>query len=302
MRSPAVKWAIAAACAVILVIAAVIVIARFRSGHENAPESQPSPSPAPAADLGPKREVIGKSVEGREIEAISYGRGPTRLVFAGGMHGGYEWNSVLLAYQFKDYLDKNPGAVPANLTVTVIPDINPDGVYKATGKTGRFTAADVSPVTATLEAARFNAHNVDLNRNFACRWQPESTWRSKTVSAGTAPFSEPEAAAIRDFALKYKPAAFTFWHSQSNAVYASECGKGILPRTLDAMNAYAKASGYPAVKSFDAYPVTGDSEGWLASINIPAITVELSTHATIEWERNLAGAKALISLFSTPIK
>jgi hypothetical protein len=63
------------------------------------------------------------------------------------------------------------------------------------------------------------------------------------------------------------------------------------------MNIYSKASGYKAVDSFDAYPITGDAEGWLASIGVPAITVELSTHETIEWERNLAGIKALLEYF-----
>jgi hypothetical protein len=63
------------------------------------------------------------------------------------------------------------------------------------------------------------------------------------------------------------------------------------------MNAYASASGYPAVDSFDAYEITGDAEGWLASIGIPAVTVELSTHEAIEWERNLAGVTALFDLY-----
>ena len=61
--------------------------------------------------------------------------------------------------------------------------------------------------------------------------------------------------------------------------------------------AYAKAGGYQAVKAFDAYPVTGDSEGWLASIGIPAITVELSTHESIEWDKNLAGVKAVLGYY-----
>jgi hypothetical protein len=55
------------------------------------------------------------------------------------------------------------------------------------------------------------------------------------------------------------------------------------------MTAYAKAGGYGAVPSFDAYPITGDAEGWLASIGIPAITVELETRTSIEWTRNLGG-------------
>jgi predicted deacylase len=243
-------------------------------------------------------KIIGTSVEGRKIEAYSYGNGAKHIVFAGGIHGGYEWNSVLLAYQFMDYLDSNHGAVPNDLTVTVIPSVNPDGVFVVTGKEGRFTVADVSTNQKTLVTGRFNADNIDLNRNFDCKWQPKSTWQTTTTSAGTAAFSEPEAAAIRSFVLADNPVAVVFWHSQSNAVYASQCEKGILPATLDIMNAYSKASGYPAVKVFDAYSTTGAADDWLASINIPAITVELKTHTAIEWDRNLAGIKALFEYFA----
>jgi len=162
------------------------------------------------------------------------------------------------------------------------------------GAEGRFSVTDVSPNTEVQASGRFNANGVDLNRNFDCKWKPESTWRGSVVSAGTEAFSEPEAQAIRDFALQHQPDAFVFWHSQANAVYASECESGILPGTRTIMNDYARAAGYPAVDSFDAYAITGDAEGWLASIGIPAITVELATHETVEWEKNLAGIKALL--------
>jgi hypothetical protein len=144
---------------------------------------------------------------------------------------------------------------------------------------------------------RFNANDVDLNRNFDCKWQPESTWRSKKVSAGAAPFSEPESAALRDLVATIKPVAAIFWHSQANAVYASECNDGILPGTRTLMNIYASAAGYPTIDTFDSYPVTGDVEGWLASIGVPAITVELKTHESIEWEKNLLGIRALFSQY-----
>jgi len=64
------------------------------------------------------------------------------------------------------------------------------------------------------------------------------------------------------------------------------------------MDAYSHAAGYKAVRTFDAYEVTGDAEGWLASEHIPAITVELSTHETVEWEKNLSGIKALFVLYT----
>lgn len=248
------------------------------------------------ATTSPQHAVIGSSVEGRAIDAYTYGNGATHLAFVGGIHGGYEWNSVLLAYEFMDYLNANPTIIPKTMSITVIPSANPDGVYKVIGKEGRFTIVDV-PTGVSEEPGRLNAHAVDLNRNFDCKWQPKSMWRGAVVDAGSVSFSEPETRAIRDFVLASTPVAVVFWHSQSNAVYASECENGILPKTLEIMNAYARASGYPAVDSFTAYAITGDAEGWLASIGIPAITVELKTHKTVEWEKNLAGVTALLELY-----
>ena len=236
---------------------------------------------------------IGTSVEGRTIDAYTFGSGDKEVLFVGGIHGGYEWNSVLLAYQFMDYLETDPSVIPQGMRVTVIPSLNPDGVYAVIGKEGRFAATDAPPEAETVKG-RFNANGVDLNRNFACKWAPTSTWRGNAVSAGTSAFSEPEADALRRYVEATVPVATVFWHSQSNAVYASECEAGVLPLTRAIMNTYATAAGYKAVESFDAYPITGDVEGWLASIGIPAITVELATHTSIEWEKNRAGSVALL--------
>lgn len=263
------------------------------------------PKPVPVVEAPPPVpivEVIGTSAGGRDITAYTYGTGAKKLLLVGGIHGGYEWNAVLLAYQVMDYLKANPGAIPSGVSVTVIPSLNPDGVFKVAGTEGRFTEADVSTSTATLAAGRFNADSVDLNRNFDCHWEPTATWQSRTVSAGTAAFSEPEAAALRDYVLKNRPDGALFWHSQANSIYTSDCGKGILPGTTALANAYARASAYPQAATFTAYPVTGDVTDWMASVGIPAISVELKTHATTEFDRNLAGVKALIDMFATPAK
>ncbi len=276
----------------VLIGLGVLFLAGFDFGKEPVIEDKTEKEEIPFS----QHEVIGKSVEGRDIEAYSYGNGDTHLLFVGGIHGGYEWNSVLLAYRFIDYLDSNPEEVPDYLKLSVVPSANPDGVYEVVGKEGRFTIEEALKAENTV-SGRFNANDVDLNRNFDCKWKPNSFWRGEEVSAGTEPFSEPEAVAIRDYVLDNGVDAGIFWHSQANNVYASECENGVLPETIDIMNAYAKASGYGAVETFDAYEVTGDVEGWMASVDLPAITVELSTHEDVEWGRNLDGIEALFEYY-----
>lgn len=243
-------------------------------------------------------KIIGYSVLGRAIESYTYGTGTTTLLFVGGVHGGYEWNSTLLAYEFIDNLENKTIVVPENISIKVIPTLNPDGLFSVVQKEGRFTVEEIPPNDAhTTGQGRFNANSVDLNRNFDCKWQPASTWRGAKVSAGSAPFSEPEAETLRKLVLESNPAAVIFWHSQANAVYASECERGILTNTMTLMNTYALAADYTPVSVFDAYPITGDAEGWLASIGIPAITVELETRTSSEWERNKKAIEAVLASF-----
>jgi murein tripeptide amidase MpaA len=98
-----------------------------------------------------RSDGIGTSVGGRPITAYHYGTGTTELLFVGGIHGGYEWNTVLVAYQLMNYLAANPTVIPANIKVTVIPVLNPDGLNQVVGTTtGNFTAADVSTSQATV--------------------------------------------------------------------------------------------------------------------------------------------------------
>ena len=263
-------------------------------------ETSVTPSAAPEAEVTVAPEptnprILGQSVQGRDIELYTYGDGPIRVLLVGGVHGGYEWNSITLAYEMIDHIIATPDFVPPELTIDIIPNLNPDGLYIATGLEGRFTPDDITDYSMhETGTGRFNANDVDLNRNFGCNWAPQSSWRGAVVDAGSAPFSEPEAAILRDHVFGTDPVAAAFWHSRANAVFASECDDGPLPLTLDIMQAYATAANYMAIPVFDAYPITGDMEGWLASQGIAAITVELEGRTTSEWDRNVAGTAAML--------
>jgi uncharacterized protein YneF (UPF0154 family) len=244
-------------------------------------------------------EVIGLSVGGRDITAYHYGTGTTEILFVGGIHGGYEWNTALVAYKLSDYLKSNPTIIPANIRVTVIPVLNPDGLNTVVGTTtGNFTKSDVSTNSATVVAGRFNGDDVDLNRNFDCDWQATGKWQNKTVSGGSAAFSEPESLAVKNYIETNKPAAVIVWYSAAGGVYASNCHNGVSPDTSAIMNVFSKASSYPANDSFDFYATTGDMTNWLAKSGITAISVLLTNHTDTEWSKNLAGVQALFKYYT----
>jgi len=264
---------------------------------EVSPQAEPSAPPEVSTSSLPvsPQKIIGASVAGRAIESYTFGTGDKTVLMVGGIHGGYEWNSILLAYEFIDALEAGTLPIPQSLRVVIVPNLNPDGLFAATGLVGRFARTDITDNGMhQTGVGRFNQNAVDLNRNFDCKWQSKSSWRSKVVSAGSAPFSEPESAALKKLVEETEPIAALFWHSQANAVYASECEAGVLPATLAIMNLYATAGNYDAVPVFTAYPITGDAEGWLASLNIPAITIELQSRTDTEWPRNLKGVTAVL--------
>ena len=271
------------------------------------PEKQEATDTVKPANTTPKEEtaqidktktVIGTSVGGNSITAYHFGDGPSELLFAGGIHGGYEWNTVLVAYELMDYLKANPSVIPANVKVTVIPVLNPDGLKKVVGTTERFTPKDVSALSETVIAGRFNANNVDLNRNFDCDWQAAGKWQTKTVSGGSAAFSEPESQAVKNYVETHKPTAVVVWYSAAGGVFASSCHNGVSTETNTITKKFADVSGYPAYQSFDFYATTGDMVNWLAKNNIPAISVLLTNHTDTEWAKNKAGVDALLKYYT----
>ncbi len=265
--------------------------------QEQPQQVQEEATTTPVVQTGPE-SVIGTSVEGNDIMAYHFGSGPQEVLFVGGIHGGYEWNTVFLGFKLVDYLKENPTLIPANQKVTVIPVLNPDGLKKVVGSAGRFSLDAVPSSESATVPGRFNGNNVDLNRNFDCDWQESGVWRNTPVSGGASAFSEPESQALRDYVQNNKPVAVVAWYSAAGGVFASSCHNGVSAETRTILKAYADASKYPAHDDFDFYEVTGDMVNWLAKVNVPAISILLTNHTSIEWDKNLAGIQAVLKHFA----
>src|SRR3989344_4793830 len=256
-----------------------------------------SSTPEEAASDEPT-SILGNSAGGEAITAYHFGTGETELLFIGGIHGGYSWNTSLLAFELIDWLEENEDKVPENVKVTIIPVLNPDGLKVVTGTTGLFKASAVNTAETVRITGRFNANEVDINRNFDCEWESVGTWQNRSVSGGDTPFSEPESAPVRAYVEANKPAAAVTWYSAAGGVYSSSCNNGISTETRELTNLFAKAAGYTAHEEFDYYEITGDMVNWFAGQNIPAISVLLTNHTDTEFSKNVAGLEAMLTKYT----
>lgn len=253
-------------------------------------------APTPTRIIGAPSSLVATSAGGRAITSFRLGDSATAVVVVGGMHGGYEWNSILLAEGLLAHYAEHPEQLPGGVSLYIIPNANPDGLFAVAGTDGPFAPADIA---ADSLPGRFNANGVDLNRNWDCRWAATALWRDREVSGGPFPFSEPETRGLRDYLLALDPAVVVFLHSQANAVFVAGCGAPH-PPSYELASVYGQAAGYPVHETFDLYPITGDAGDWLTEQGIPSFSVELYSHESLDWEQNLAGLGALLAHYGRP--
>lgn len=221
--------------------------------------------------------VIGRSLQGRPIEAYRFGNGTRKFVVVGATHGAPERNTQQLSRMLIDWYRQHPNEVPASVRLYIIPLLNPDG-----------DALDL----------RQNANGVDLNRNMnttldAC---PENDWNTTVFGAGGVvsdtggPYadSEPESRVIRSFLLD--ASAVVFIHSDAGLVFPPSCED---PVSIAFAQAYAAGAGYEYARYWDKYHITGGMHDWARGIDLPAIVPELLTGEEPEFEQNLAGLRAV---------
>jgi hypothetical protein len=214
-----------------------------------------------------QRLIVGHSVEGRLIDAVSFGSGDNVSVFVGGTHAGTEPNTVVLMRDWIRFLQDHPWVVPAGSRVIVIENHNPDGLrYRS----------------------RYNARGVDLNRNFGTfNWSPIAFLRSSRVNPGAHPGSEPEVASLQRFLQRKSSDKLLTYHADLAFASAGTLVDGRNHGASEQLaRRYNMLAGYRDKVTFDAYPITGDLAAWGAQIlNIPSITMELG--GGVEFSKNL---------------
>jgi len=201
-----------------------------------------------------------------------FGVGPSPRLIVAGIHGGYEWNTIALAHQLMSQLQVHPQTIPPDITLYILPALNPDGRARSLGYDGRA-----------------NENGVDLNRNWPSRWQatwPKTgCWNYRPIHGGTAAASEPEVAALMEFILATRIEAIISYHSAALGIFPG--GHPALRESVDLAEAVAEVAPYPYPPLEAGCLYTGQFADWAAEMGIPALDVELTNHNDTDLEINL---------------
>lgn len=227
---------------------------------------------------------LGESIEGRAIRAVRItaagddGR-PAVLVTVG--QHAREWIAVSSGMYVIDQLvtratEPEIAEMLAAVQVFVVPVVNPDG-YEHSWVGDRYWRKN-----------RRDGIGVDTNRNFGHNWgglgasaEPEDG-----NYAGTAAFSEPESAAVRDFVQAHPElVAHLDLHSFGQLVlypwgdvFEPAPDDAALSATANAMADAMDAggAGYTAIQGVDLYPAAGNAIDWsYGDAGLHAVTMEL---------------------------
>ena len=231
-------------------------------------------------------EVVGTSLEGRDITAIHI-TGPDApgnaaadrpIILWTGCQHAREWISPMTVTYMADRLvslydtDARVHAILDQAEIIIVPVVNPDG-YAYTWQ---------SSSTRLWRKNRRGGYGVDLNRNWGYQWGGvgSSGSTSSETYRGTAPFSEPETAAVRDYAIALGDRLISHidYHSYSQLVLwpfgydyvdAPEPDKTFFETLgIDMSDEMIAAGGvfYDPIRSSDLYPAAGDITDWMYGV------------------------------------
>lgn len=229
--------------------------------------------------------TFGRSVEDRPLEAIRLGSGAIHLALMGSIHGGWEANTERLVRQAYLHFGSHRDEIPADMSLYFVPTTNPDGLAAGSDRD-----------------AAWNANGVDLNRNFDTpNWSTDSYGQvggrygaagTRAGAGGAFPFSEPETNAIRAFILDQQIDAVLSYHSGIVSVTTRDGGGDAAePLALRV----AAITGYPYIRTWTAYQLTGQFMDWLDEVGVKGIEVDLPNQQDIDWETNLAAIQSVVA-------
>lgn len=240
-----------------------------------------------------KLSEIGQSVEGRTLYALTLGTGKKEILMDGSFHAREHMTTNVLMEMIEHYVrhyvneTKMQGydvnKLLQKVSIVFVPMVNPDGVTLAQGgkvKTSRAKLVAINSGSTNFDRWKANANGGDLNRQFAVNWQSiKNTKPSFKGYKGTAPYTEPEAVAMKRLIDQGNHLAYVSYHSSGQIIYWGRA-KTQFARTKKLVKGVSNITGYQMMPVTKSNAPTAASEDYFTQTkDRPAMTVEIAPFA-----------------------
>lgn len=238
-------------------------------------------------------ELIGKSVEGRNIHALKLGTGEKSIVLDASLHAREHMTTNVLMEMIDQYAlsfltggsigSYNVHALLNEVSIWFVPMVNPDGVTLVQrGLSAIQNQQEVLRLnngSSDFSRWKANIRGVDLNRNFDARWYGLSKRNpSWEMYQGPQPLSEPESQGLAKFLLKYPFKSYVSFHSSGQILFlAHETHSNANNKNF--INAIQWTTGYQPIREKGNYGTGASTNYFVIKTGNPEVTVEIAPYA-----------------------
>ena len=247
-----------------------------------------------------RTEVLGTTAFGRPISTLVIGNGPRKVIFAGSFHAN-EWITSLVLLKFAEdfaaaivangnIYNRPAREIAENVTIYMIPMVNPDGVDLVTGAIrqgddgyGLATriAADY-PEIPFPDGWKANLLGVDLNLQYPAGWlQAREIKFSQGFTrpaprdyVGRAPLNQTESRLVAEYTRFIDPALVLAYHSQGKEIYW-QFRDIFVPGAEELGQQMAVASGYALADTPYNSSFAGYKDWFIQEFRRPGYTIEV---------------------------
>jgi D-alanyl-D-alanine dipeptidase len=244
---------------------------------------------------------IGTTAQGRDIPVIRIGdlKSKYHVLLQGSIHGREHMTAWLLM-AIADYWLEQDILSYGDVCYHIIPMSNPDGVTISqtgtlNGMQQQIYRSDLqkgyTSHTETAYAAgwKANGEGVDPNKNFPAGWEliDDRSEPSSEQYQGTEPFSAAEAAALRDYTLKYDFDTTISYHATGSFIFWKYGWKEpVNTQSHSLAEAVSVVTGYPPIGN-DGIDGAGYKDWAMNTLEIPSLTIEVGCEDTPLPEREM---------------
>ncbi len=247
-----------------------------------------------------RSEVLTRTPFGRTVRTLVLGEGPRQVLFTAAHHAN-EWITAPVLLKFAEDLAQamatggkiwgvNAATIRKQVTVHLVPMVNPDGVDLVTGAIApgspqydrALALSQNYPSIPFPEGWKANLNGVDLNLQYPAGWlQAREIKFSQGFTrpgprdyVGRAPLTEKEARALADYTERVDPRVVLAFHSQGRVIYWQfEDYK--VAGAEELAKEFARVSGYELEDTPYASSFAGYKDWFIRLFRRPGYTIEV---------------------------